>query len=232
MVTAINRYAIDHTPQAENVVILAPKYCELCGLPFVTDELQARAPGDLLPMQRAAGKRPPIICKHCKQSGKNFLFLIDEAKEMLRVAGEIRDEREARDAKIHVQVLEEQRLAQQRRAQREPMKRDEPRKFRFAKWREPLMKAFRERGELTAREIATIIGVQPGAPASQIYIVPARVRSAGVPIVVVREEKYFNTGARGNRRKRYFGLSTAQELAPLTPPKDEVTHQFMREVQA
>lgn len=229
MVTAINRYAIDHTPQVENIVILAPKYCELCGLPFVTDELQARAPGDLLPMQRAAGKRPPIICKLCKQSGKNLLFMQEEAKEILRVAGEIRAAREDRDAKIHTQVLEEQRLAQQRRASRELVKRDEPRKFRFAKWRAPLMTALQERS-LSAREIATIIGVQPGAPASQIYIVPARVRAAGIPIVVVGQRPVVQR--RGPRFVRLFGLSTNSELAPLTPPKDEVTHQFMREVQA
>ena len=229
MVTAINRYAIDHTPQVENVVILAPKYCELCGLPFVTDELQARAPGDLLPMQRAAGKRPPIICKHCKHSGKNLLFMHDEAKEMLRVASEIRANREDRDMKIHTQVLEEQKLAQQRRASREPVKHNEPRKFRFAKWRAPLMAVLQERS-LSAREIATIIGVKPGAPASQIYIVPSRVRSAGIPIVVVGQRS--SAHRRGARFIRLFGLSTNSELAPLTPPKDEVTHQFMREVQA
>lgn len=229
MVTAINRYAIDHTPQVENVVILAPKYCELCGLPFVTDELQARAPGDLLPMQRAAGKRPPIICKLCKQSGKNLLFMQEEAKEILRVAGEIRAEREDRDEKIHTQVLEEQKLAQQRRASREPAKHAEQRRMRFAKWRAPLMTALQERS-LSAREIATIIGVKPGVPASQIHSVPSRVRSAGIPIVVVGQRPVAQR--RGPRFVRLFGLSTNSELAPLTPPKDEVTHQFMREVQA
>lgn len=98
----------------------------------------------------------------------------------------------------------------------------------WCKWKIPLMQALQEKGEMTAKMIANLMGISMDAPAHKIYVAPQNARNIGIPLVVVRVD-HIET-SRGPRPRRWYGLSSSETLAPLTPPRDEQSNQFMKEV--
>jgi len=194
-------------------LVLTFKYCELCRELFVTDSEEAKAPGYYVSMQRGAGRRHPIVCKRCSTRALDPSFLAEEAEEMQRIAREIRSERNAMQKASPLRFPTVQRTESCRRARN-----------KWAKWRGPLAEAFKSKGELTAREIAALLGVitiSGHSAQAAVY----RAKYSGFDITVVRREKVAVAGR--IRTICYYGLSTG---APLTPPQDTVTHQFMRPV--
>lgn len=232
MATVINRYALDHTPQLSGAKVFF-KICELCGISFVTDRDEARFPGDYISLQRRAGKRSPIICSGC-ESGKTVIsrlaYMKEEAQVMQSVVAEVRAKRERDSARL----FSEEKLKYAQRCnplRHQSDRRSGERKRRFAKWREPLMLAFRANEFLTARQIAAIMSAAGNGSYEQPQSAVYAARNAGLPIV--KSEKTEDTFRRG-RGKRYvslYTLSSQPDPAPLTPPRDSETRQFMREVQ-
>lgn len=216
----VNRFNIplgENLAGAERCLL---KYCEECRELFVSQELAARFPGDFTSFWHSAHRRPPQICAKCKAHPFNPHYMDAETRVMNDVVREIRA---ARDKFQPTSMLRDSKREFARARERS----EEPRKHAYAKWREPLMKVLLEKQEMTAREMAAIIGVDM-TNATAVAMAPARARAVGINIVVVRRERR-NTG-HGLYNIRLFGLSSSANPEPLTPPQDEETHQFMREV--
>ena len=225
---ATNRYALDHGPM--DALIAAPrvtlKYCELCRIQFVCSKDEAMNPGDYISLQRGAGKRVPIICPRCEANPTKLLFMREEAEEMERIAREIRRERDRFQAPSPLRVGNTREAARAQEADRK-----HERKRRFAKWREFLMLAFKENEYLSAQQVAAVMLAGGSIHYSTPIAAVMAARNAGVPIV--RSEKVLQH--KSLKRDRWYSvslytLSTQDEPAPLTPPRDEETHQFMKEV--
>jgi hypothetical protein len=209
-------------------------YCELCRNTFCTDSAAALCSGgELIAMQRGAGRRAPLVCPTCVANPVKALEFMDaETKVMIDVASSIRNQRTQR---LAAEVREDQRSYQSASRLRESaVAKSKERsnshnhaREQWAKWRIPLMQAFQSQGELTSRDVENLLNMKFRHPSLSI----AYVRRAGVPIVKVRVE-HFDSARRKNCYRNWYGLSSKpiEELAPLTPPQDSQTHQFMREV--
>jgi hypothetical protein len=216
----VNRFSIplgENLAGAERCLL---KYCEECRELFVSQELAARFPGDFTSFWHSSHRRPPQICAKCKARPFNPHYMEAETRVMNDVAREMRA---ARDKFQPTSLL---RNSKREFAQAQERS-EQPRKHIYAKWREPLMRALLEKQEMTAREMAVILGADLTNPVA-VSNVPVRVRSVGINIVVVRRERR-HTG-HGLYNIRLYGLSSSPTPEPLTPPQDEETHQFMREV--
>lgn len=145
-----------------------------------------------------------------------MLQIADDLKKLQDIRA-VREEERLRYRKPREIMHESKHTASQARARQ-----------KWAKWRIPLMEAFREKGELTSSQIASIMNKKYRFAALAV----SEARHAGIPIVVLRTELRFDDVAGRSWRRKVYTLSSSENLEPLTPPQDPVTHQFMREVQA
>lgn len=204
--TVINRYALGTNATPLDLAMarrMTLKYCELCG--------------QLTVVEQRTGQK---VCGRCIANPFRMSFVREEAEEIMRVADELRKERELRR---HINE-ERVRYMKPREILHESKQLPQKRSGHWARWRQPLIEALQVKGELTAREMAQILGIQPGAPRQHYYMVPQRVRDAGIPIAVVRVEANTRHG-----KIRYYGLSQTENPGIL-PPQDPVTHKFMKEI--
>ena len=223
----INRYAISNSPAAFDIMKakrVTIKHCEGCGLLHVTEAEEAKYPGDLLAMQRAAGRRAPILCGVCVKK-PTLTFVRAETATMLEVAAEVR---RARDIK-QTQDEERVRFRKPREVMHESKNKERRRRPR-AKWMSALVLAFKENEYMTARQIAAVMSAAgSGVSSAQNGVYTAR--NAGLPIVK-SDRRVENKSMCGRRFVALFTLSSNPDPTPLTPPQDPVTHQFMKEVRA
>jgi hypothetical protein len=211
----MNRYSIDHTPfDASQYHCVALKLCEHCGMPHITEALEALIPGDLLPMQRAAGHRAQIICSSCRHSRAYSLsFVREESAEILRIAMDLQKEREiraSREYEVHRHRKPAEIMHESRHTRRA---RNAKARERWAKWRIPLMQAFQEKQELTAEQIAAIVLPAACTVKKMPSLAVAYARNAGIPIIVLRTCGCNKKGA----PRKVYGLSSTPvvELVPL-----------------
>lgn len=192
---------------------IALVYCESCRRLFASDKDWHLRPGDYLGTWRAAGSRPATLCDDCfsKPTFEDKL-----AKETLDILDEIRAEKQRNDPKPKLFA-------------RPPKKRDEASerraRGRYAKWRIPLTQALLA-APMTLKEMNTLTKLSPLTNAAHYRKL--------LPDLFTLERSRSILGGGGKTPAKY-GLKTALyaanvEQTEVLPPRDTVTHKFMKEV--
>lgn len=185
-------------------------HCQNCKKLFASTKEWIVRPGDFIEQFRAEGSAPIIECDACAALAYEEKKPEKETIEILReLRASVDDALPGKTKLLHDPPKAKRDEQSQKRARR-----------RYAKWRIPLAIAFKERGEMTARQIAEVMGCK-NATSYMAHNMLWRARNSGFDLVVVNRTKPLH-----GWEVSWYGLKNGESILP---PQDSVTKKFMKE---